>query len=127
MRGTIVIGFSCGVACGTVVWIFAHPFAWWVPVAGGIAGAAYALTSPRRIAPLEDIVSASALAIPFWALVEVIAVPVLIGVFILVIVPPVAATCFLGLGLYFIEILRRKKALVRQKCLVDRAQLVDGK
>jgi len=78
MRGTIAIGFSCGIVCATVVWIIAHPFAWWVPVAGGIAGAAYALASPRR-SPFEDIVSAAALAIPFWALVEVIVVPVLSG------------------------------------------------
>jgi NADH:ubiquinone reductase (H+-translocating) len=79
MRRTIAIGFSSGVVCAALVWIFAHPFAWWVPVAGGIAGAAYALASPRRMDPFEDIVSASALAIPFWALVEVIVVPVSSG------------------------------------------------
>jgi NADH dehydrogenase len=79
MRTTLATGFSCGIACGTVVWPFAHAFAWWVPVAGGVAGAAYALTSSRRTSALEDIVTAGALAVPFWALVEVIGLPVAAG------------------------------------------------
>jgi NADH dehydrogenase len=75
MRTTVATGFCCGIVCGAVVWPFAHAFAWWVPIAGGIAGALYASASPGRRVPLEDLASAGALAIPFWALLEVVLVP----------------------------------------------------
>ncbi|MGD0473649.1 MAG: NAD(P)/FAD-dependent oxidoreductase [Candidatus Velthaea sp.] len=75
MRTTIAIGFACGIACAAVVWIFAHPFAWWVLLAGGAAGAAYAAAAPSSSAMLEEVVSAAALAIPLWAMLEVIVVP----------------------------------------------------
>ena len=79
MRRTIARGFACGFGCGSVVWIFAHPLAWWILIAGGIAGAAYASAAPRPSTALEDVAGAAALALPLWALIEVVIVPVASG------------------------------------------------
>jgi NADH:ubiquinone reductase (H+-translocating) len=74
------IPFSCGVACSSLVWICAHPFALWVPLAGGCAAVAFESASKdHRGSALDGALAAGALAIPLWSVLEVIVVPLSSG------------------------------------------------
>lgn len=74
------LGFACGVVCSFVVWPFAHPSALWIPLLGGAAGAAYVSAAPRESSGwLDDAFLAGALALPFWLILEIIALPIVAG------------------------------------------------
>jgi NADH dehydrogenase len=74
------LGFGCGVLAAFIVWPLAHAPALWLLPAAGAAGAAYAAAAPRESSRwLDDAFSAAALAIPLWALAEIIVFPVAAG------------------------------------------------
>lgn len=80
IHGRAAIGLAFGIACGLLVWPYAHPFALWVPLVGGLAGMGYVYVfRDHEGAALDDALTAAALAVPFWMVSEVIVVPMLGG------------------------------------------------
>jgi NADH dehydrogenase len=59
-----------------LVWPFAHAFAVWVPLVGGLAGMTYASGyQHHKGAALDDAFTLAALAVPLWWMLDVIIVP----------------------------------------------------
>jgi NADH dehydrogenase len=79
-RRSAALGSVCGLVCTPILWLFAGSVSVWAIVAAGVGGALFMLAAPGRNGALVDDVAGSAvLAIPAWALLDVIARPLAHG------------------------------------------------